>query len=204
MTRGVDTEMFSPERRTVSDDVFRIGFVGRLRAEKNVRMLADLERELLARGKTNFKFLIIGEGSERGFLEENLKHAEFPGFLDGVELSEAYANMDLFVFPSKTDAYGNVAQEAFASGVPVIATNIGGPKFLVESGKTGFIAKDLGEFVGYTIRLMDDREELARMKKYSREAAMSKSWDAVFESVYDGYRLAYMLRQKNSKVNDHA
>jgi phosphatidylinositol alpha 1,6-mannosyltransferase len=199
MTRGVDTELFSPETRTVNDDVFRIGFVGRLRAEKNVRMLTDLEKELIARGKTNYKFLIIGEGSERGFLEANLKNADLPGFLDGKDLSEAYANMDLFIFPSRTDAFGNVTQEAFASGVPAIVTDIGGPKFLVEPGKTGFIAKDLDDFVEYTIRLMDDSEELARMKQNARESAMSKSWDAVFESVFDGYRLTYELRNKDFK-----
>ncbi len=199
MSRGVDTELFSPEHRTVDDDIFRIGFVGRLRAEKNVRMLADLERELIARGKTNFKFLIVGEGSERGFLEENMKHAEMPGFLDGEDLSRAYANMDLFVFPSKTDAFGNVAQEAFASGVPVLVTDIGGPKFLIDSGKTGYVAKDLSEFVEYTIQLMDDREKLSEMKRNARAAAMTKSWDAVFESVYDGYQLSYELRERNFK-----
>ncbi len=199
MSRGVDTEKFSPEHRTVDDGVFRIGFVGRLRAEKNVRLLADLEKTLVERGKTNFKFLIVGEGNERSFLEENMKFAELPGFLDGDELSQAYANMDLFVFPSKTDAFGNVAQEAFASGVPVIVTDMGGPKFLVDPGKTGFIAKDLEEFVEYTVRLMDDRETLARMKSSARENAMSKSWDAVFESVYEGYRIAFDLRERNVK-----
>jgi glycosyltransferase involved in cell wall biosynthesis len=183
----------------VDDGIFRIGFVGRLRAEKNVSMLADIERELTARGRNSFKFIIVGEGKERQDLEERMKHAEFPGFLDGADLSRAYANLDLFVFPSKTDAFGNVAQEAFASGVPVLVTDIGGPKFLIETGKTGFIAKDLDDFVGYTIRLMDDREELAEMKKNARGSAMSKSWDAVFESVWDGYRLAYELRNKNFK-----
>ncbi len=197
MSRGVDTEKFSPEHRTVDDGVFRIGFVGRLRAEKNVRMLADLEKILIERGMANFRFSIIGEGNERGFLEENMKFAELPGFLDGDELSRAYANMDLFVFPSKTDAFGNVAQEAFASGVPVIVTDIGGPKFLVEPGTTGFIAKDLDEFVQYTIRLMNDPDELARMKTAARSNALSKSWDAVFESVYDGYQIAFDLRERN-------
>ncbi len=199
MSRGVDTELFSPEHRTVSDDVFRIGFVGRLRAEKNVRMLADLEGELIKRGKTNFKFLVVGEGSERGFIEENMKHAELTGFLDGKDLSEAYANMDIFVFPSKTDAFGNVTQEAFASGVPAIVTDLGGPKFLIDPGKTGFVAKDVNDFVEYTVQLMDDREKLAEMKKHARANAMSKSWDAVFESVYDGYRLAYELGQKDPR-----
>jgi glycosyltransferase involved in cell wall biosynthesis len=199
MTRGVDTELFSPAHRTVNDGIFRIGSVGRLRAEKNVRMLADLERELTARGRNSFRFQIIGEGSERPYLEQNMKHADFPGFLDGKELSTAYANLDLFIFPSKTDAYGNVAQEAFASSVPVIVTDIGGPKFLVEPGKTGYIARDLDEFVAYTEKLMDDCQLLAEMKKNARETAMSKSWDSVFDSVYDGYQLAYELREKNFK-----
>jgi phosphatidylinositol alpha 1,6-mannosyltransferase len=199
MSRGVDTDLFSPEHRTVNDGIFRLGFVGRLRAEKNVRLLAALEKELVARGQNNFRFLIVGEGNERRYLEESMKHADFPGFLEGKALSEAYANMDLFIFPSKTDAFGNVAQEAFASGVPSIVTDAGGPKFLVAAGKTGFVAKDLNEFVGYTIELMNDRAKLAEMKRQAREAAMSRSWDAVFESVWEGYELAYELRNKDFK-----
>ncbi len=129
MLRGVDTELFSPKKRTVKDDIFRIGFVGRLRSEKNVRMLVDIERQLLEHGCEKFQFLIVGEGAEREYLEKNLKHKEMTGFLDGEALSEAYANMDVFVFPSVTDAFGNVTQEAMASGVPPIVTDIGARNF---------------------------------------------------------------------------
>jgi len=139
MIRGVDTELYSPDKRTSTDGIFRFGFVGRLRAEKNVRLLAELEKRLLAAGKTNFHFLIVGEGNERGYLKENMKTGELPGFLDGEDLSEAYANMDVFIFPSETDAYGNVVQEANASGVPCIVTDQGGPKFIVHEGETGFV-----------------------------------------------------------------
>lgn len=190
MIRGVDTEKYSPAKRTVNDDIIRFGFVGRLRAEKNVRLLADLERELLKAGKKNFKFLIVGEGSERAFLEANMRTAEFPGFLDGERLSEAYANMDVFVFSSDTDAYGNVIQEANAAGVPCLVTDQGGPKFIVQPGKTGFVARDLSEFVKFSIELMDNPEKLAQLKKDSRQFALSRSWDAVFESVYDAYAAA--------------
>ena len=190
MIRGVDTEKYSSAKRTVDDGIVRFGFVGRLRAEKNVRLLADLERELLKAGKTNFKFLIVGEGSERAFLEANMQTGEFPGFLDGEALSEAYANMDVFVFSSDTDAYGNVVQEANAAGVPCLVTDQGGPKFIVQPGKTGFVARDLSEFVKYSIDLMDNPEKLAQMKKDSREFALSRSWDAVFENVYDAYAAA--------------
>ena len=200
MTSGVDTEKFSPNRRSVNDGKFRMGSVGRLRAEKNVRMLVDLEKKLLEAGKTNFEFLIVGEGNEREYLENNLENAVFTGFLEGEELSEAYANMDVFLFPSETDAYGTVAQEAHASGVPAIVTDKGGPKFIVKHDETGFVAKDLEEFTRYTIRLMEDPEKLHQMKVLSRESALSRSWNSVFDSVYDAYREAISLTGKGSKV----
>jgi phosphatidylinositol alpha 1,6-mannosyltransferase len=190
MIRGVDTELYSPAKRTATDGIFRFGFVGRLRAEKNVRMLAELEKRLTAAGKRNFHFLIVGEGNERAFLEENMETAELPGFLEGEKLSEAYANMDVFIFPSDTDAYGNVVQEANASGVPCIVTDQGGPKFIVQKGETGFVARNLDDFVKYSIELIDDPEKLARMKKQSLEFALTRSWDHVFENVYKTYREA--------------
>lgn len=190
MIRGVDTEMFSPKKRTVKDGVFRFGFVGRLRVEKNVRMLVELEKRLLAAGKTNFRFLIVGEGNERRFLEENMSTADLPGFLEGDELSAAYANMDVFIFPSDTDAFGNVVQEANASGVPCLVTDQGGPKFIVQEGVTGFVAKGIDDFVKYSIELIDDPEKLATMKKTSLDFALTRSWDSVFENVYITYREA--------------
>ena len=168
---------------------------GGFERRKNVRMLVDLERNLLAAGRSNFEFLIVGEGTEREFLEKNLKHARLTGFLAGDELSEAYANMDVFVFPSETDAFGNVAQEAHASGVPAIVSDQGGPKFIVKHGETGFVAKDLAEFTSYSIGLMDDRSKLEEMKPLSRASAMSRSWDSVFESVYAAYAEAIALSE---------
>lgn len=193
MTRGVDTETFSPAKRTVSDGVFRFGFVGRLRAEKNVRRLVDLEKKLLEAGQTNFKFLIVGEGDERGFLEKNMRFAEVTGFLDGEQLAEAYANMDVFVFPSETETFGNVVQEANASGVPAIVTNQGGPKFIVRHNETGFIAENFDEFVKYSLELINDSEKLAKMKKLARKFAQSRSWDMVFKAVYQAYAETYAI-----------
>ena len=190
MVRGVDTELFSPEKRTVNDGIIRFGFVGRLRVEKNVRMLAELERRLFEAGKTNFKFLIVGEGDERKYLEQNMKTAELTGFLEGEQLSEAYANMDVFVFPSETDAYGNVPQEAMASGAPSLVSDIGGPKYFVTPGENGFIASGIDDLVKYSIMLMDDPGLLSHMKSASREFAKSRSWDAVFEGVYEAYNEA--------------
>ena len=202
MTRGVDTGLFAPTRRTVDDNRLRIGFCGRLQPEKNLRLLAELEKDLIAAGKTDYEFLIVGDGSERAWLEQNLRQARFTGFLKGEELAENYANMDVFVFPSETDTFGNVVQEAFASGVPAIVANVGGPKFIVKSGENGFVAENVPDFARRVIELMDDRPKLRRMSDAARQFALAQSWDAVFEKVYQAYaesRVQHRLRDERRK-----
>ena len=191
MLRGVDTTLFSPERRARGDDEFIIGYVGRLSAEKNVRLLAELERKIAEAGIANYRFLVVGEGSERAWLRENLRRADLPGLLRGVPLAEAYAEMDVFVFPSETDTYGNVTTEALASGLPAIVSGHGGPKFLVREGIDGFVAADVAGYANAVMTLYRDRARLARMKASAREAAERKSWSAVFESVYEQYERGF-------------
>src|SRR5262249_99115 len=128
MQRGVDWELFSPTRRTANDRVFRIGFVGRLSPEKNVRLLVKLEQALDELGFVNYQILVVGDGKERQWLELNLRRGKFPGVLRNEVLAEAYADMDVFVFPSNTDSFGNVVLEALASGVPPVVMGGGGPK----------------------------------------------------------------------------
>ena len=94
------------------------------------------------KGQEKFRFLIVGHGGEENWLRERLHRAEFTGVLRGEELARAYANMDLFVFPSHTDTFGNVVLEALASGVPAIVTPDGGPSTIVRDGETGRIAPD--------------------------------------------------------------
>lgn len=188
MLRGVDAEFFSPARRTVEDGKIRIGYTGRLRAEKNLGLLVDIQDELRSRGIEDFEFLIVGDGDMRAELESRLQNAHFTGYLKGEALAEAYANMDIFVFPSETDAFGNVVQEANASGVPAIVSSKGGPKFLVEPERNGFVAETTAEYADHVGRLIADPEMLNTMRQGSREIAISRSWRSVFESVWDGYR----------------
>jgi phosphatidylinositol alpha 1,6-mannosyltransferase len=190
MARGVDTERFHPRYRSVPDDTLRLGYVGRVTPEKRVRFLVDVERALLAAGHTNFSFLIVGDGSEGSWLEKHLTRGIFTGVLRDEKLAEAYANMDIFLFPSRTDTYGNVIQEAAASGVPAIVTNDGGPKNLVTQGITGFIAESDEEFVCRTLELAGDREKRRKMGDAGRENMSGVSWDAAFEMTYAAYRYA--------------
>jgi phosphatidylinositol alpha 1,6-mannosyltransferase len=106
MSHSVDAAIFSPQFRDRDGGPFTIGYVGRLTAEKNVRRLAQLEQSLLARGHRDFRMLVVGQGAEATWLRHNMQHAEFTGVLTGKNLSRAFANMDLFVFPSETDTFG--------------------------------------------------------------------------------------------------
>jgi phosphatidylinositol alpha 1,6-mannosyltransferase len=187
MHRGVDTELFKPNRRDRRDGDFVIGYVGRLTVEKNIRFLSELERALIAAGLTNFRFLIVGQGAEEPWLRANMRRADFAGVLRGEALARAYANMDVFAFPSRTDTYGNVVLEALASGVPAVVTEHGGPRFIVRTGENGYVARDLTEFVESISNLAQKPEQLALMRAAARVYATTMSWDKVFESVYCGY-----------------
>ncbi len=190
MKRGIDTELFSPAKRTVNDGVLRVGYVGRITPEKSVRFLRELEIGLQKAGVPPFRFLVVGDGSEKEWLGQNLTAGDLPGVQRGEELAESYANMDVFVFPSRTDTFGNVVLEAFASGVPAVVTNAGGPKFIVNDGVTGFVAHSDSEFIEHTARLLKDAELRGRMAQAAREQACGESWDAVFDKVYAGYACA--------------
>lgn len=190
MKRGIDTQLFAPSKRTRNDGILRLGYVGRTTPEKNVRYFRDLELGLSKAGVPAFRFLIVGDGSEREWLGKNMTTAELPGILRGEQLAEAYANMDVFVFPSRTDTFGNVVLEAFSSGAPAIVTDAGGPKFIVEDGRTGFVAPDNGTFLSQTVRLLRDTELRTRMGYTARQHALGMSWDTVFEQVFGGYAQA--------------
>lgn len=188
MPRGVDTTLFHPNRRRreEGDDAFILGFVGRLSVEKNVSLLATIHDQLLAMGHKNFRFLIIGQGDEEPWLRERIPRAEFAGVLRGDALSEAYASMDLFVFPSHTDTFGNVVLEALASGVPAIVTPDGGPRYIVCDGETGRIVPDEG-FSNAIAAILADADAHAAMRETARAYALTASWDSVFENIYRAY-----------------
>jgi phosphatidylinositol alpha 1,6-mannosyltransferase len=199
MRRGVDTSLFSPAKRLREDGAFLIGYVGRLTPEKNVRRLAELEQGLIEAGAGDFRFLIVGGGSEREWLERRMRRAEFTGVLRGEALSRAYASLDLFVFPSQTDTFGNVVLEAQASGVPCLVSSQGGPKSIIQTGQlgqlgqdhqsspSGLIADSPHGFLEATLGLMSQPERLSRMRAAALERARDFSWDSVFEQVYQTY-----------------
>ena len=150
MIRGVDTEIFSPEKRTVDDGILRFGFVGRLRDEKNVRFLADLEKELL-KAEINFKFLIVAKEASAAGSKKYEKY-RMTGFLEGEKLSEP-TPIWMFLCFLRTRTFRQCHTVSKCVGCPVHRNDQGGPKFIVQKeNRVG--RKNLEEFSKYTIELM--------------------------------------------------
>ena len=190
MAHGVDPEVFSPSRRTQRTGrtgPFRIGYVGRLTPEKNVRLMAKLEQNLLTAGQCNFNFMVVGEGGDKEWLRKNLRSGQFPGTLHGDALAEAFANMDVFVFPSRTDTFGLVLLEAMASGVPVVVSPETGRNAGVQHGVSGFHAEDLDSVTQCVLQLMRSEVVRREMGAAAREFGRLKTWTSVFEQLYGTY-----------------
>ncbi|MEQ1860884.1 MAG: glycosyltransferase [Chthoniobacteraceae bacterium] len=148
LPRGLDTALFDPSRRDSEFWVKRgaargatvLLYVGRISKEKDLDVIARAWPKLKRDGVA---VAFVGDGPYRAEMEDQLPDAIFTGVLAGRELATAYASADVFVFPSTTDTFGNVILEALASGLPCVVSDQGGPKDLVEDGRTGFISRGL-------------------------------------------------------------
>jgi 1,2-diacylglycerol 3-alpha-glucosyltransferase/glucuronosyltransferase len=136
--RGVDAALFHP-RATADLGLPRPIFVsvGRVAVEKNLEAFLELD---LPGTK-----VVVGDGPARAALERAYPRTFFLGSLGGEELAQAYAAADVFVFPSRTDTFGLVLLEALASGVPVAAFPVTGPRDVIGSAPVGALRDDLRE-----------------------------------------------------------
>ena len=183
--RGVDMDAFNPSWRSedwreahgVDEDDVLVTLVGRLEVEKGVNEFADTIRRLKAQG-VSFKSMVVGKGNERVNLESRLPDTIFTGHLQKEELSRAFASSDIFLYPSDSEAFGNVIVEAMASGLPVVAAGGVGSSSHVEVGKTGYLAPadDVNEFARYTRKLIEDDDLREKLGKNARQHAV-KNYD---------------------------
>ncbi|MGM4916987.1 glycosyltransferase [Tardiphaga sp. 813_E8_N1_3] len=133
--RGVDANLFHPRHVDLGKPKPIFLSVGRVAVEKNLEAFLDLD---LPGTK-----VVVGDGPARAALEAKHPDALFTGALQGEALAVAYASADVFVFPSKTDTYGLVLLEALASGVPVAAFPVTGPKDVIGASPVGVLSDDL-------------------------------------------------------------
>jgi len=116
-------------------------FASRLSKEKGIFDLPEIF-QAVQQAIPNVKLVIAGSGPAEQELKEQLPEALFLGWVDKPRIAELYNGLDLKVFPSRFDTFGNVVLEAFSHGMPVIAYNCKGPKEIIEHNKSGFLVED--------------------------------------------------------------
>jgi glycosyltransferase involved in cell wall biosynthesis len=191
--RGLDTQLFNPTRRNpaffekfgAKNGQVRLLYVGRVSREKDLDLLAEAYRRLRDEG-LSIQLCVVGHGPYSKEFSEALPEALFTGYLKGEELAGAYASADIFVFPSTTDTFGNVIIEAQASGVPVIVSDSGGPKELVENERNGLITKsrDVEDLARAIRELVADPERRKRMGNFARESVIDRTWPNAFRRFW--------------------
>jgi glycosyltransferase involved in cell wall biosynthesis len=160
-TRGVDTEMFSPDH-DIELNLPRPIFVsvGRVAVEKNLDAFLSL--------KLPGSKVVIGEGPQEGELRRRYPDVRFLGSLHGKTLAAHIAAADVFVFPSLTDTFGVVQLEALACGVPVAAFPVTGPRDVIGNNPVGMLSDDLREACMGALRMS---------RETCRNFALGHSWE---------------------------
>ncbi|MEO8299897.1 MAG: glycosyltransferase family 1 protein [Burkholderiales bacterium] len=188
VSRGVDTQLFTPERRSqalrarwgVGPDDLLLACVGRLAPEKNLGVLIDAF-EAVRRQHPNARLLLVGDGPQRDELQARCPQAVFAGQRSGDDLAAHYASADLFAFPSLTETFGNVTTEAMASGLPVLAFNHAAAGQLIQPGRNGQLVPpgDTASFVRTAVAMAGDIGTCRAMGLQARTDAEQLGWDSV-------------------------
>lgn len=177
IARGVDTEVFSPSHRSIglrtlwgargSDPV--VIHMGRLAPEKDPDVVAgtfDAIREKVP----SARFVVVGDGPSRARMERRIPYAAFSGMQRGLDLARHIASGDIFIFPSRTETYGNVTVEAMACGLAVVAFDYGAAHQHIRHGRNGLLAP-LHDRQGFIDLATDAAANVARARDLGTRAA---------------------------------
>lgn len=204
--RGVELSLYNPNLRLnkkvselrnelAPNGEKIIGYVGRLAAEKQVDRFAEL------RNIQGTVIVLVGDGPERGKLESMFAgtNVKFVGKKSGQELADHYACFDIFVHFGAEETFGQTIQEAQASGCAVIAPKSGGPKFLIESGVSGYLIEneDKKGFRNTVGSLLEDNLLRARVAEGGRRSVLDKSWEANNSKLLEYYMRAISLANES-------
>ena len=179
-----------------------VGMAGRINRWKGQKLFVDAA-EIVAKQKTNVTFEIAGDVYQgEDFIREDLvsyikeKRLEKVVLLDGLvqDMPSFYKKLDVFVLPSlQPEPFGLVVIEAMSYGLPVIATNHGGPTEIIENGKDGYLVRydNASEMADRILELVNDKEKrlfmgsLGRKKKIEQFSvpAMVRNMENVFSDV---------------------
>ena len=189
--RGVDSERYRPENRSnvlraqllgSRPDRTLIGYIGRLAYEKRLEDLIDLDSQ------DDVQLVIVGDGPIRSRLERKLPNAIFTGFKSGIDLAQMYASLDIFIHTGQHETFCQSIQEALASGVPVIAPNLGGPIDLVQNGITGYLI-NTGNYkeIRRVVKLIQ-KSNPDVLRKLTRDSVVQRTWSSINQELIQHYR----------------
>jgi len=194
--RGVDSELFTPERRThgvrrslLEDGDLLLLSVGRVSEEKRLGVLLQAFAGLRLR-VPGARLAVVGDGPIRPALQEIAPPGvTFLGELHGAALADVYASADVFCFPSTTDTFGQVILEAAASGLPAVAAAAGGGLELVRHGETGLLVPpEDPAALAHALAELAENDTLRRaLAARALEHARARSWAAANEELLSAY-----------------
>ncbi|MBK5939540.1 glycosyltransferase family 4 protein [Halochromatium roseum] len=192
LSRGVDTERFSPHYRSerlrsswgCSEDTLVALYVGRIAAEKHIDLAIEAF-ERIQRVEPNSRCVLVGDGPELAHLRRQHGHHIYTGAKVGEELAAHYASADLFVFPSLTETFGNVLTEALASGVAALAFDYAAAREHLHDDRNGYSVA-MGDREAFLLRAEQAASDRTRLRLFGQEArrtAEALSWDPVIRDL---------------------
>lgn len=206
--RGVDTVLFSPERRSaelrrqwgVGADGLAVLHVGRLAPEKKPELVLRAFAAMRER-RPDARLVFVGDGPARAQLQARHPGHVFAGMRLGEDLATHYASGDVFLFPSVTETYGNVTAEAMASGLACVAFKYAAAAELMRHGYSGLLARpgDDEDFIAAAASLAGDAVKLAALRFRAREAVQGLDWNHVVTSL--AAALEQTVRQHERRID---
>ncbi len=195
VSRGVDTALFSPGRRSSqlrgswgagSNDVVAL-YVGRIAPEKNLPVVLRAAEAMRA-ADPRVRLVLVGDGPDRAALQARHSAHVFAGMRTGEDLAAHFASGDVFLFPSTTETYGNVTMEAMASGLAVVAYDYAAAARHIRHEMNGLLSKfdDADAFTRLAAGLARDRERVKRLGAAARAVTEKLDWSWIvgeFESA---------------------
>jgi glycosyltransferase involved in cell wall biosynthesis len=153
LTRGAHIDLFCPGEKEVFHDLSHpiALYVGRVAVEKNLEDFLSMD--------WHGSKAVVGDGPDLEFLEDKYKDTYFAGKKTGTELAQHYRSADVFVFPSTTDTFGIVLIEALASGLPIAAYDVTGPKDIVTEPHLGVLHESLSHAASAALNISEKEQE---------------------------------------------
>lgn len=188
VARGVDTALFTPQRRSTElrrqwaagdGDPVAL-YVGRLAPEKNLPLVLQTYASMRAR-QPRLRLVLVGDGPERAKIERDHPDVRFAGMRVGEDLAAHYASADIFLFASETETYGNVTVEAMASGLAVVAYDYAAARQHIRDSENGLLVPfgAADDFVAIAADLAVDAERVRALGINARMTTEKLDWSCI-------------------------